>query len=350
LNDGNDLDNLLPRCTAPPLYVSNNGNDNSNQCTTLTNPCRSISQAIVSGTSFDFIMVLVYVIGDYDVPNGATVSPGIELYVETVNTSSAASGIKYSTSITTSVNLFSTTSGQIEAMNLKFQLGGSTKGWFFSVAGSGLITIVDSSVVSDNQGACQYPLVVVTGTGQVYLIGVSVSGLTLSLQSPSNLPLINLLGSSSLSILTSNFNSITSSSTGGAIFSDSSITTTRTIVIFLNNTNFTQISNLQSTQGIIGTVVGSASSNITLHNTRFSGSIMGSSSGTVTGGCLYIGSTIMFEVDGCVLEGISGVSIGGGFYVNQSNLIKILNCNFSNIEVSTRGGMMYFFFPFIFIF
>jgi hypothetical protein len=355
LNDGNDLDYLLPSCGAPSLFVSNNGNDNNNQCKISSNPCRSISQAITSGTNDDSIVILVFVVGDYDAIGTAVISAGIELYIETVNTSSVASGIKYSSSITTTINLFSTTTGQIEAKNLKLQLGGSTKGSFFSVTGSGLVTIMDSSVISDNQGACQYPFVVVTGNGQVYIISVSVSGLTFSPQSSSNLPLINFLGSLSLSILTSNFTSFTSSSTGGAIFSDSSATGTRTMLIYLNNTNFTQISNSQSTQGIIGTVIGSTSSNVTFHNIQFNGGITGSSSGSILGGSLYIGSSLSFEVDGCLFTGITGVSIGGGFYVNRTNAIKILNSNFSNIQVSTSGGMVdickfYYFFLFIYLF
>jgi hypothetical protein len=348
LNDGNNLDILLPPCSAPPLYVSNTGNDNSgNTCRNSSNPCRSVSQAFSLGISEDMILVVVWVIGEYDVPGTTTVVPGIELYIQTVNTSSTQSGIKYSSSITTNISLFSTVTGQIEAKNLKLQIGGSSKGSFFLVSGAGLVTILDSTVISDNQGGSQNSLVLVTGNGEVYLIGVSATGLTFTPQSPSTLPLVNMIGSSSLSILSSNFSSITSNSTSGSIFSDASSSTPRTIKVYLNESIFSQINNYGTTQGVVGTVLGSTTSNITIHGCTFgisNAGLTGNSSLTVLGGGIYLGSANIFESNGCSFQFISGISIGGGMYLNRSASLRVQNSTFSSIQVSTRAGFSFFLF------
>jgi hypothetical protein len=78
--------------------------------------------------------------------------------------------------------------------------------------------------------------------------------------------------------------------------------------ILINNTNFTQVSGLATTQGVIGTVLGSLSSNVTIETSRFIGGspgIVGNSSLTVTGGVLYVGSTNVFDTNNCVFQNIS---------------------------------------------
>jgi hypothetical protein len=343
LNDGNNWDIYLPSCSTPQRYVSNSGNDNSdNTCRISTNPCRSISRALIVGTSGDFTVVYVSVVGDYDVLETATVVPGIELYIQTVNTSTTQSGIKFGSSVTTNINLFTTTTGQIEAKNVKLQIGGSSEGSFFLLSGAGVVNILESTIVSDGQGASQNSLASVTGNGEVYLISVSVTGLTFTPSTPSTLPLINMIGSSSVSIISSNFSSISSNSTSGVIFSDAGSSSSRIIRVFVNNSIFSQINNYVTTQGIVGTFLGGVTSNITVHNCTFGlpqAGITGNSSLSILGGCIYIGSANLFECDECLLQFINGISVGGGLYLNRSISVIIQNSNFSTIQVSDRAGI-----------
>jgi hypothetical protein len=102
-----------------------------------------------------------------------------------------------------------------------------------------------------------------------------------------------------------------------------------------------------SPQGILGTVWGSSSSNVTVHNSQvianFTGNgIVGNISQSPLGGGIYVGTTNFLEVDSCSFQSISLIESGGAFYINRSNTITIKNSFFGNNGVRTSGGILSF--------
>jgi hypothetical protein len=226
-------------------------------------------------------------------------------------------------------------------MNLTLLHGAVSKGSFISLTGQGVATIAYSNITSGSLGAASTPLIQVTGKGEIYLLEVEISNLTLAISSGSSmLPLIYLLGNSSLIILNGVVKNVSSNSTSGVIFSDVNSGSSRSVQVLLNSTLFCNITNSNSTQGVVGTVLGSDTSNITITNVQFISTISGNNGSTLGGG-LYIGSCNIVNVSGCQFDGIGSVKSGGGLYVDGGISISIEESSFTNINVSTYGGLVY---------
>jgi hypothetical protein len=105
------------------------------------------------------------------------------------------------------------------------------------------------------------------------------------------------------------------------------------------------ISTAVSTQGVVATILGSASSTISIHGSVFEaggsggGGITGNSLGTTQGGVLYAGLTNTVDVDNSTFRQVTAVASGGGVYVNDSLATRISNSVFEQISVTVSGGV-----------
>jgi hypothetical protein len=106
------------------------------------------------------------------------------------------------------------------------------------------------------------------------------------------------------------------------------------------------ISTPASTQGVVGTFIGSATSNLTIHNAQFvangsNSGIIGGSSTQTLGGVVYVGSVYILDVNGSSFQSVSQVGKGGGLYVNSSSFgVDIKGSSFSLIIVTSSGGIV----------
>jgi hypothetical protein len=101
-----------------------------------------------------------------------------------------------------------------------------------------------------------------------------------------------------------------------------------------------------SAQGVVGSIIGSSTSNLTMYDSVFEanetgGGIIGSSSENTLGGVVYVGITSNLEVNNCTFQQISSVVSGGGLYINSSDFVDIQNSVFSHIIVRVSGGICY---------
>jgi hypothetical protein len=169
------------------------------------------------------------------------------------------------------------------------------------------------------------------------------------------------------------FNRISSLSTSGAIFSDTNAASSwRTVVVRINGTTFQGfffffffffflvvmclrnyfillffdpgISAVNSTLGVVGTLIGSPTSRLEILYSHFSANetgvgITGSTGGTTLGGAVYVEKADVVDVIKTTFKSISSVSSGGGLYLNASTVATIENCIFEGIISSaTTGG------------
>jgi hypothetical protein len=170
--------------------------------------------------------------------------------------------------------------------------------------------------------------------------------------------LISAVGSCHIAISSSNFSSITTTGTSGAVISDASVVSDKTINVMINQSSFTGISTSSAANGVVITVTGGTQSSVIVHNSNFTGGIGTSNSGVTNGGAIYVGAALQVEVDGCTFSGIENVSSGGGLYVGNSGSLYISGSVFGNINVKVAGGMINlkilfyinFYFYFIFFF
>jgi hypothetical protein len=103
------------------------------------------------------------------------------------------------------------------------------------------------------------------------------------------------------------------------------------------------ISTTISSQGVVGSIVGSASSNLTICDSVFEANgsgngVVGSSSVTTLGGVVYIEAANNVELDNCTFQQISSIGSGGGLYINSSSSVNVKNSVFNQIVVSISGG------------
>jgi hypothetical protein len=108
-----------------------------------------------------------------------------------------------------------------------------------------------------------------------------------------------------------------------------------------------------ATNGVLGTLMGSAVSNLTIYNSAFQSNgsldgVSGSSSENTLGGVVYIGSADVIELENDTFQQISSVASGGGFYVDSAGFVNVENCLFNQIDVRVSGGFFFFFF-FVFV-
>jgi hypothetical protein len=106
-------------------------------------------------------------------------------------------------------------------------------------------------------------------------------------------------------------------------------------------------------KGVVGSVQGSASSNVTIYNSIFeAGSfpfgISGSNTGTTLGGVVYIESANAVEIENNTFKQILSVGSGGVLYISSGLFVNIKGNVFNQIAVSVSGGYLFLFFSYVF--
>lgn len=230
---------------------------------------------------------------------------------------------------------------QFEAHYVRFLFGGGSKGPFFSFTDSGIIFITDSIITNDSTIFLNsYSFFIVSSESSLVLSNVNVNSVNLGGTSSS---LISSLGSSSITILSSNFTYVVSIGQSSAIFSDMSGISDKTITLLVNSTLFSQITTTASSTGVVLCVGGGINTNVIIHNSNFNGITESSASVSVNilGGGVYVGSANLVEIDGSLFSNITSVYSGGGAYVGTDGNVLITNCLFQNITVSYSGGVLH---------
>jgi hypothetical protein len=209
------------------------------------------------------------------------------------------------------------------------------------------VSISESSITNDVTSSAFYAFMEISDNSSVILASVMVSDLSLS-GSPSTL--INVLGSSWISIIGCTFSNINSAGTSGAILTDDNNLVDKAVHLVMNGTLFTGISVPGATTGIVLTVVGGMGTNVIVHNSSFASDISSSLSSITLGGGIYVGTTSLLEVDKSIFSGISNVGSGGGIYISVNGSVLISDTLFDNITVVNSGGFPHFYFFFCLIY
>jgi hypothetical protein len=100
----------------------------------------------------------------------------------------------------------------------------------------------------------------------------------------------------------------------------------------------------------VGSVLGSATSNVSIYNSVFQsgtgGGIVGSSTVITLGGVVYVGSANIVEVNNSTFQQISGVGSGGGLYISSAVVAEIKNSVYNEIVATVSGGFSFYLFFF----